>query len=115
MERRLLTNFHIGTVEGIVGDVLNAAKETKDVFTQLARAIRKHSSNKKKRKDWNSLVRSNTVKKDPIGTSTKAQMRQSRRQSLRQHIISNAHSSTVDQGKLLGNDENDSKKIQITD
>lgn len=102
MERRLLTNFHIGIVDGIMNEVINTPKEHNDVFSQIAKAIRRHSTTKKKKRDWNTLVRSNTVKSDPIGTSGEAQMKQSRRQSLRQHIITNIRSSTVDQGKLLG-------------
>lgn len=102
MERRLLTNFHIGTVEGIISDVLSTTKSTKDVFSQIAKVIGRNTSNKKKKKDWNTLVRSSTVKLDPIGSSKEAMMRQNRRQSLRQHIISNVDTSTVDQDKLLG-------------
>lgn len=102
MERRLLTNFHIGIVDGIMSEVINSPKESHDVFSQIAKVISKHSGSKKKKKDWNTLVRSNTMKTDPIGSAREAQIRQSRRQSLREHIITNIRSSTVDQGKLLG-------------
>lgn len=101
MERRLLTNFNIGIVDGVMNDVLNISKGSKDVFAQLAKVIQKHTASKKK-KDWNTLVRSNTVRKDPIGSAKEAMIRQSCRQSLRQHIIDHSKSSTVDQDKLLG-------------
>lgn len=102
MERRLLTNFHIGIVDGVMNDILNISKETKDIFSQLAKAINKRTGSKKHKKDWNSLVRSNTLKRDPIGTSQEAHLRQNRKQSLRRHIIAHSKKCTIDQQMLLG-------------
>lgn len=102
MERRLLTNFHIGIVEGLFNEAMNPKSKTKDVFTQLAKVLGRRASSKKKKKDWNALVRVNTVKCDPIGTAKEMQIRQVRRQSLRHHIISNTDVTGVDQEKLLG-------------
>lgn len=39
MERRLLKDFQIGIVEGIVQDVISSEHEPKDLFSQLAKAI----------------------------------------------------------------------------
>lgn len=44
MERRLLKDFQIGIVEGIVQDVLSSEHEPKDLFSQLAKAIGSRSS-----------------------------------------------------------------------
>lgn len=83
MERRLQKDFQIGIVEGIVNAVIQSEKEPKDVFSQIARAIgRKSSANK--RKDWNAVVRQNTIAKDPIGSTTEATMKQTRRSIRRQ-------------------------------
>lgn len=84
MERRLQKDFQIGIVEGIVHAVIQNEKEPKDVFSQIAKAIgRKGSTGVKK--DWNAMVRQNTVAMDPIGSSNEATQRQSRR-SLRRHL-----------------------------
>lgn len=84
MERRLQKDFQIGLVEGIVQAVIQSEKEPKDVFSQIAKAIgRKGSSTGKK--DWNAMVRQNTIAKDPIGSTNEATQRQTRR-SLRRHL-----------------------------
>lgn len=101
MERRLLTNFHIGVVDGVMNDILNITHEPKDVFTQIAKAINRHTNSKKK-KDWNTLVRSNTVMINPIGSAREAEIRQNRRQSLRKHIIAESKSNNIDPSVLLG-------------
>lgn len=44
MERRLLKDFQIGIVEGIVKDVLTTEPEPKDVFSQIAKAIGRRSN-----------------------------------------------------------------------
>lgn len=102
MERRLLTNFHIGIVEGLKNEVINSVKQSTDVFSQLAKVLSKRVSSKKKTKDWNTLVRKNTIVCDQIGSAREAKLKQIRRQSLRHHIISNVDLTAVDQDKLLG-------------
>ena len=99
MERRLLKDFQIGLVEGIVNEAIKD-KQPKDVFSKIAKAIGKRTSSKGK-KDWNALVRRNTLKKDPIGSTSEA-VRQSR-QSLRRHILENQVNplSTMDPQKLV--------------
>lgn len=47
MERRILKDFQIGIVEGIVNDAITSNKESTDVFSQIAKAIGKRSSHKK--------------------------------------------------------------------
>lgn len=54
-----------------------------------------------KKRDWNALVRTNTTRRDPIGTTAEAETRRSR-QSLRQHILDNVSDRTIDPQKLLG-------------
>lgn len=46
MERRILKDFQIGIVEGIINESLQAAKEPKDVFSTIAKVIGKRSSSK---------------------------------------------------------------------
>jgi len=84
MERRLQKDFQIGIVEGIVQAVIQSEKEPKDVFSQIAKAIGRKGSSVGK-KDWNAVVRQNTVAMDPIGSSSEAMERQNRR-SLRRHL-----------------------------
>lgn len=84
MERRLMKDFQIGLVEGIVSDAISSNKEPKDVFSKIAQAIGKRSSSKGK--DWNAMVRKSTMTRDPIGSTAEFQTRQSR-QSLRRQII----------------------------
>ncbi|XP_053682649.1 transient receptor potential protein [Sabethes cyaneus] len=88
MERRILKDFQIGFVEGILNETYRNAKDkpAADVFSTIAKAIGGRSSAKKKPEDWNALVRKNTVVGDPIGNSTELTMRRSR-QSLRKQIV----------------------------
>ncbi|XP_063989103.1 transient receptor potential protein [Diachasmimorpha longicaudata] len=83
MERRLQKDFQIGIVEGIVNAVIQSEKEPKDVFSQLAKAIGRRSSSNTK-KDWNAVVRQNTIPTDPIGSKSEAAIRQTRRSLRRQ-------------------------------
>uniref|UniRef100_A0A182W588 Transient receptor ion channel domain-containing protein n=1 Tax=Anopheles minimus TaxID=112268 RepID=A0A182W588_9DIPT len=91
MERRILKDFQIGFVEGILQDTFSTPSEKPaDVFSTIAKAIGNKSSTKKKKpEDWNALVRRSTVARDPIGNSTEAIMRRSR-QSLRKQILDNS-------------------------
>lgn len=100
MERRLQKDFQIGIVEGIVNSVIQSEKEPKDVFSQLARAIGKRASESKK--DWNAVVRKNTIARDPIGSRTDAQIRQTRR-SLRIHQRNHPESdlASLDPNRLV--------------
>ena len=102
MERRLLKDFQIGFVEGLLHEALQTEKEPKDVFSKIARAIGKRSSSRKSKKDWNALVRHETMKRDPIGTASEAIARKSR-QSARKYIIENQGTSitSIDTDKLL--------------
>lgn len=100
MERRILKDFQIGIVEGIIKDVISRENKPKDVFSQIAKAIVRRGSTESKKRDWNALVRSNTVRRDPIGTAAEAEIRRSR-QSLRAHILENVQARTIDPQKLL--------------
>ncbi|XP_021712713.1 transient receptor potential protein-like isoform X1 [Aedes aegypti] len=89
MERRILKDFQIGFVEGLLNETFKNAndKPAADVFSTIAKAIGSRTSAKKKKpEDWNALVRKNTTVRDPIGNSTEAIMRRSR-MSLRKQII----------------------------
>ncbi|KAJ0172577.1 hypothetical protein K1T71_011716 [Dendrolimus kikuchii] len=100
MERRILKDFQIGIVEGIIKDVISKENKPKDVFSQIAKAIVRRGSTDSKKRDWNALVRTNTLRKDPIGTTDQAEIRRSR-QSLRAHILDNVQTRTMDPQKLL--------------
>ncbi|XP_029707895.2 transient receptor potential protein-like [Aedes albopictus] len=93
MERRILKDFQIGFVEGILNETFKDAKDkpAADVFSTIAKAIGSRTSAKKKKpEDWNALVRKNTTVRDPIGNSTEAIMRRSR-MSLRKQIVEGSH------------------------
>ena len=102
MERRLQKDFQIGLVEGIVSSVIQSEKEPKDVFSQIAKAIGRKSSGGSKKKDWNAVVRQNTVARDPIGSSGEATDKQHRR-SLRRHLQHQGQSvlESLDPQRLL--------------
>lgn len=104
MERRLLKDFQIGMVEGIINDALSADKGGgKDVFSKIAKAIgRKATGTGSKKKDWNAIARQKSIGRDPIGSSSEAHIRRSR-QSLRRHIIENQGSAltSMDPDKLI--------------
>lgn len=108
MERRILKDFQIGIVETIVNEAVKNSTETRDVFTTIAQAINKRSTNRQyviwdeclrvwrfhlryvyfnsRKEDWNALVRKNTLAKDPIGSTRNSLTRRDRR-SLRRHIL----------------------------
>ncbi|XP_026490381.2 transient receptor potential protein [Vanessa tameamea] len=100
MERRILKDFHIGIVEGIIKDVISKESKPKDVFSQIAKAIVRRGSENDKKKDWNAKVRRSTIRRDPIGTTAEAATKKSR-QSLRAHILDNVSARTIDPQKLL--------------
>lgn len=100
MERRLQKDFQIGIVEGIVQAAIQNEKEPKDVFSQIAKAIgRKGSADKK---DWNAVVRQNTISMNPIGSTNEAMQRQTRR-SLRRHLRyqPNSDLASLDPNRLV--------------
>ncbi|KAJ6597366.1 Transient receptor potential protein, partial [Pseudolycoriella hygida] len=88
LERRILKDFQIGIVEGIVTEVVQGSKEVKDVFSSIAKAI--GASGKNKKEDWNEVVRKSTMHRDPIG-STRASIVRKDRRSLRKHILETAN------------------------
>lgn len=102
MERRLQKDFQIGIVEGIVNAVIQNEKEPKDVFSQIAKAIGRRSSGGSKKKDWNAVVRKNTLARDPIGSSNEAVIKQTRR-SVRRHMERNPNSdlASLDPNRLI--------------
>lgn len=82
MERRILKDFHIGSVENAFEQV-RVVKEPQDIFTQLAKAIRSKKSEKRLRKDWNVLVKQRSLDRDPIGSTKELQNRRSVRKSVK--------------------------------
>ncbi|CAH0386100.1 unnamed protein product [Bemisia tabaci] len=101
MERRLLKDFQIGLVEGIISDVISSEKEPKDVFSKIARAIGKDSSAKKK--DWNAIAAKKASSRELIGSTSEAVERRQSRQSLRRHILEHQGSAmaNMDPEKLV--------------
>ncbi|XP_050457755.1 transient receptor potential protein [Cataglyphis hispanica] len=114
MERRLQKDFQIGMVEGIVQAVIQSEKEPKDVFSQIAKAIGRKGSGSTK-KDWNAVVRQNTIANDPIGSTTEAVQRQTRR-SLRRHLQHQPDSdlASMDPKRLLDYNPNLSDFTPVT-
>lgn len=95
MERRILKDFQIGIVEGVADP---AAGGVKDVFTSIASAVAKKTREKK---NWNELVKDNTVR-DPIGSTKSSMVRRSQR-SLRRKMIEDANAGLrIDTDKLVG-------------
>lgn len=107
MERRLMKDFQIGYIEGIVNDAISSEKEPKDVFAKIARAIGRRRSananNKSTKKDWNSLAQRKASRRDPIGSNSEVERRRMSRQSLRRYIIDNENSAVanIDPYKLV--------------
>ncbi|CAH0560770.1 unnamed protein product [Brassicogethes aeneus] len=100
MERRILKDFHIGIVENLFSDIKLGQVEPKNVFGQIAKAIGKRKTTKKK--DWNALVKKGSLKSDPIGTKQEAENQVMRRQSLRGHILTNVTTPVnLEDDKLL--------------
>lgn len=80
MERRLIKDFHIGIVEGILKEDFGSAKNSSDVLNRIARVIgRRVSSKKKSKKDWNAIVRKSTIDANPIGSTEERKERQTAR------------------------------------
>ncbi|KAK0091387.1 hypothetical protein PV326_003301 [Microctonus aethiopoides] len=101
MERRLQKDFQIGIVEGIVNSVIQSEKEPKDVFSQLARAIGRRGSGSTK-KDWNAVVRKNTLARDPIGSRSEVYIRQTRRSLRRiQQVDPQSDLASLDPNRLV--------------
>ncbi|KAK7864196.1 hypothetical protein R5R35_004107 [Gryllus longicercus] len=106
MERRLLKDFQIGFVEGVVNEAVSNLREPKDVFSKIARAIGRRGGSGRgsggagaKKKDWNALVRRSTMVRDPIGSTSEARSRHSR-QSIRRYILDNKPSQ-LDPDRLV--------------
>lgn len=88
MERRLLKDFQIGLVEGMVTDAMKTT-EPKNIFSKIAKVVGRKASSKGSQKDWNAVVRKGTLARDPIGSTSEARAKISR-QSARRHIIEHA-------------------------
>nr|XP_023013242.1 transient receptor potential protein-like [Leptinotarsa decemlineata] len=100
MERRLLKDFHIGIVEGLVQEMSMSPNEPKNVFGQIAKVIGRRTTSKKK--DWNALVKNSNITSDPIGTAQEFEYTINKRQSLRRHILSNVKTHVkLDDEKLI--------------
>ncbi|XP_066257268.1 transient receptor potential protein-like [Euwallacea similis] len=102
MERRLLTDFHIGIVEGIENEIQQNLDEPKNVFGQIAKVLGRRTTFKTKKKNWNELVRRNTTASNPIGSAQEAEFSRRKRQSLRKHIFTNVNQPVqIEDEKLL--------------
>lgn len=100
MERRLLKDFHIGIVDGLAYEMQQETNVYKNVFGQIAKVIGRKTT--RKRKDWNTLVRRNTIV-DPIGSAHEAEVLRKKRQSLRKHILAHIEQPVqIEDTKLLG-------------
>lgn len=100
IERRLLKDFQIGFVEGVINDVISSDKEPKDVFSKIARAIGKRTSTQKK--DWNADAKRRDSRRNPIGSVNEMIERRESRQSLRRYILEqNKEKQQLDPNKLV--------------
>lgn len=103
MERRLLKDFQIGLVEGLIQDAITSNEKTpKDVFSKIAKAIGRRTSQGSKKKDWNAMVRQKSVARDPIGSTAEGTERR-HRQSVRRYILDHQKDSimSMDANKLV--------------
>lgn len=104
MERRLLKDFQIGLVEGLIQDAMTSSeKGPKDVFSKIAKAIgRRTSQGGSKKKDWNAMARQKSVARDPIGSTAEGAERR-HRQSVRRYILDHQKDSlmSMDANKLV--------------
>lgn len=106
MERRILKDFHIGSVDSAL-DNFRLIKEPVDIFTHLAKAIGKKTSVKRKSKHWNSLVKQRSLDGDPIGTSVELEKLAMKRRSLRKtYSVSKSQSDDTLSGE-------NSRKLQF--
>lgn len=105
MERRLLKDFQIGLVEGLVQDAISSSDKSgsaKDVFSKIAKAIGRRTSQGSKKKDWNAVARQRSVVRDPIGSTAEGAERR-HRQSVRRYILDHQKDSllSMDADKLV--------------
>jgi hypothetical protein len=102
MERRILKDFQIGFVEGVVNEALSSDKGSKDVFTKIANAIGKRKTITEK-KDWNAEAKRRNSQRELIGTTSELTHRRQSQQSLRRYIIENQSTAmqTLDPNKLI--------------
>ncbi|KAF4526037.1 hypothetical protein B566_EDAN000831 [Ephemera danica] len=102
MERRLLKDFQIGYVEGVVNDALSSDKGAKDVFSKIAQAIGKRKNTEVK-KDWNAEAKRRNSRRELIGSTSEMTQRRASQQSLRRYIIENEKKDmkTLDPNKLV--------------
>ncbi|XP_060530179.1 transient receptor potential protein [Cylas formicarius] len=102
MERRLLQDFHIGIVEGLASEMQQNPAGPINVFKQIAKVLGRRTTFQTKKKDWNAVVRKNTMPSNPIGSAQEAEESRKMRQSLRKHIITNVdHPLQIEDEKLL--------------
>uniref|UniRef100_A0A2S2NIH7 Transient receptor potential protein n=1 Tax=Schizaphis graminum TaxID=13262 RepID=A0A2S2NIH7_SCHGA len=95
MERRLLKDFQIGLVEGLIQDAISSSeKGPKDVFSKIAKAIGRRTSQGSKKKDWNAVVRQKSLARDPIGSTAEGAERR-HRQSVRRYILDHQKDSLM--------------------
>ncbi|XP_059479405.1 transient receptor potential protein-like [Neocloeon triangulifer] len=107
-ERRLLKDFQIGFVEGVINEALTVEKAPKDIFGKIAKAIgkrggtQKSTSSSKKDKDWNSKVRQSMMRRNPIGSTAELKDRFNSKQSLRRYILEHGSETMhqMDVGRL---------------
>ncbi|XP_059621283.1 transient receptor potential protein [Phlebotomus argentipes] len=100
IERRILKDFQIGFVEGLLSECLNS-REPKDVFSQIAKVIGGKKSERLSGKDWNSVIATKNAAADPIGSVQKSSVRRNTN-SIRRHIADNVKKGiSVDTEKII--------------
>ncbi|XP_055381009.1 transient receptor potential protein [Condylostylus longicornis] len=87
LERRIKKDFQIGIVETIATQM--EKDNSKDIFSTIAKVVGRNK-NEKASKDWNAIVRQNTISSNPIGSTKSSMIRRSQR-SLRRKILTEAN------------------------
>lgn len=92
MERRLMKDFQIGCVENLLTEVVQSKGPSKDIFSNLAKAISKKTGSK-------TSIRGSKISQDAfgrkkatdqIGSAANVKDQDSKRQSMRRQLSSNA-------------------------
>jgi transient receptor potential cation channel subfamily C member 4 len=91
MERRLMKDFQIGCVENLLNEVVQTKGPSKDIFSNLAKAISKKTGSK-------TSIQGSKVSKDafgrkkadPIGSASNVKDQEAKRQSMRRQLSTNA-------------------------
>jgi transient receptor potential cation channel subfamily C member 4 len=92
MERRLMKDFQIGCVENLLTEVVQTKGPSKDIFSNLAKAISNKVTGSKANIQGSKVSKDafGRKKADPIGSSANVKDQEAKRQSMRRQLSKNA-------------------------